>query len=331
MKFVNSSKGNRHCLFEIDNISLLLNYSDNDKNVNINKGCKIILNNTKFEYIENNIFFVIQSYIGNIQIISNNLNLIKVHDNLDENADINCFINCNILICFDSSYILLDKNRNKLLKLVPNIQKKEEIEDFILKIKTNQIKINLFKDLDIFFEPEEIFINIKLIKNFLKRIKKKVDESIQIKNKINYIINTEKNISFIYNDQFNKSNYYLILKKIQSKENLTIIKDIHLIYLEKEKENKNNNNQYKKIIKELDVIIKDSFNNKIIMYDIEFSSDIYCNLTKIDFDNLINIINDIRYSLKNNFTKNLNQNNIGNNINNNNFLRLFKMKIQKIE
>jgi hypothetical protein len=67
------------------------------------------------------------------------------------------------------------------------------------------------------------------------------------------------------------------------------------------------------------------------MYDIEFSSDIYCNLTKIDFDNLINIINDIRYSLKNNFTKNLNQNNIGNNINNNNFLRLFKMKIQKIE
>ena len=103
--------------------------------------------------------------------------------------------------------------------------------------------------MDIFFEPEEIFINIKLIKNFLKRIKKKVDESIQIKNKINYIINTEKNISFIYNDQFNKSNYYLILKKIQSKENLTIIKDIHLIYLEKEKENKNNNNQYKKIIK----------------------------------------------------------------------------------
>jgi hypothetical protein len=67
------------------------------------------------------------------------------------------------------------------------------------------------------------------------------------------------------------------------------------------------------------------------MYDIEFSSDIYCNLTKIDFDNLINIINDIRYSLQNNFTKNLNQNNIGNNINNNNFLRLFKMKIQKIE
>ena len=331
MKFVNASKGNRHCLFEIDNISLLLNYSDNEKNVNINKGCKIILNNTKCEYIENNIFFVIQSYIGNIQIISNNLNLIKVHDNLDENTDINCFINCNILICFDSSYILLDKNRNKLLKLVPNIQKKEEIEDFILKIKTNQIKINLFKDLDIFFEPEEIFINIKLIKNFLKRIKKKVDESIQIKNKINYIINTEKNISFIYNDEFNKSNYYLILKKIQSKENSTIIKDIHLIYLEKEKENKNNNNQYKKIIKEFDVIIKDSFKNKIIMYDIEFSSDIYCNLTKIDFDNLINIINDIRYSLQNNFTKNLNQNNIGNNINNNNFLRLFKMKIQKIE
>ena len=101
----------------------------------------------------------------------------------------------------------MDKNRNKLLKLVPNIQKKEEIEDFILKIKTNQIKINLYKELDIFFEPEEIFIKIKLIKNFLKRIKKKVDESIQIKNKINYIINNKKNISFIYNNEFNKSNY----------------------------------------------------------------------------------------------------------------------------
>ena len=227
MKFVNSFKGNRHFIIEIDNISLLLNYSDNENNINHNKGCKIILINSKIEYIENNIFFFIRSYFRNIQIISNNLNLIKVHDNLDENQDTNCFINCNYLVCFDSSYILIDKNRDKLLKLVPNINKKEEIEDFILKIKTNQIKVNLFKELDIFFEPEEIFINIKLIKNFFKRIKKKVYESIQIKNKINLIINTEKNISLIYYDELNKSNYYLILKKIKSKENSTILKNVH--------------------------------------------------------------------------------------------------------
>ena len=86
-------------------------------------------------------FFFIKSNFKNIQIISNNLNLIKVHDNIDENEDSNCFINCNYLVCFDSSYILIDKNRDELIKLVPNINKKEEIEDFILQIKTNQIKV----------------------------------------------------------------------------------------------------------------------------------------------------------------------------------------------
>ena len=330
IKFLNSYKGNRHCSIEIENISLLLNYSNNEKNIN-NKGCKIILINTKIEYIENSIFFVIRSYSDNIQVISNNLNLIKVYDKIDENQEINCFINCNILICYDSAYDILDKNRNQLIKLVPNINKKEEIEDFILKIKTNQIKINLFKEFDIFFEPEEIFININLIKNFFKKIKKKVNETIQIKNKINLIVNSEKNISLIYNDEYNKSNYYLILKEIKSKENSTIFKNVHLIYIEKE--NKRNKNQNKKtIINEFDVIIKDSFKNNIIMYDVEFSSDIYCYLNKIDFDNLYNIINDIRYSLKNNFQNNINQNQISNNVvAKNNFQKLYKIKIQKIE
>ena len=328
IKFVNSCKGNRHFLIEIDNISLVLNYSDNNKNSNYNKGCKIILFNTKIEYIENNIFFVIKSYINNIQMISNNLNLIKVHDNLEENEDDNCFINCNTLVCFNNPYFLIDKYRQELLKLVPNINKKEEIEDFILRIKTNQIKVNLFKELDIFFEPEEIFINVKLIKNFFKRIKKKVDESIQIVNKINLIINTEKNISLIYYDELNKSNYYLILKKIKSKENSTILKNVHLIYVEKEdKINKNK----KTIIKEFDVIIKDSLVDKTIIYNVEFSSDISISLNKIDFDNLYNIINDIRYSLKNNFAKNISQNKNNNSVNANNFQRLFRIKIQKIE
>ena len=325
MKFVNSSKGNRHFTFEIENISLILNYSENESNMNINyeKGCKIILNKTKIEYIENNIFFIIQSYFGNIKFISNNINLIQVHDNLDENLDINCFINCNILICYDSSYILLDKNRDKLLKLIPNIKKKEEIEDFILKVKTNQIKINIFKELDISFESDEIFMNIKLIKDFFKKIKRKFDESIKIINKINININTEKNISLIHYDEINKSKYYLIIKKICSKENRTTLKDVHLMNIGNE--NKNN----KIIIREFDVIIKDSFNNQKIMYDIEFSSDICCYFDKNDFDNIYNIINDIRYTFRNNFYFNNKAKNGNNKINN--FLRLFRMKIKKIE
>ena len=145
------------------------------------------------------------------------------------------------------------------------------------------------------------------------------------------IINTEKNISLIYYDELNKSNYYLILKKIKSKENSTILKNVHLIYVEKE--NKNNQNQNKKtIIKEFDVIIKDSFYNNIIMYDVEFSSDIFISLNKIDFDNLYNIINDISNSLKNNFSKNINQQQNQNYlINRNSFQRLYRIKIQKIE
>jgi hypothetical protein len=113
MKFVNSYKGNRYCSVEIENISLLLNYSNNEKNIN-NKGCKIIIINTKIEYIENNIFFMIKSYFGNIQIISNNLNLIKVYKQEKEQSSINdniiideildkeenSFLNCNLLVCF---------------------------------------------------------------------------------------------------------------------------------------------------------------------------------------------------------------------------------------
>ena len=95
--------------------------------------------------------------------------------------------------------------------MIPNIKKKEEIEEFILKIKTNQIKINIFKELDISFESEEIFMNIKLIKDFFKRIKRKVDESIQINNKINISINAEKNISLIHYDELNSTKYYLII------------------------------------------------------------------------------------------------------------------------
>ena len=345
IKFVHLCKGNRQCLIEIDNISLFLSYSDKKNNINHNKGCKINIINTKIEYIENNIFFIIKSYFGNIQIISNNLNLIKVYkqekeqsnsnDNIiiDEILDKeeNSFLNCNLLVCFENIYYLIDKNRDELLKLIPNINKKEEIEDFILKIKTNQIKVNIFKELDIFFEPEEIFINIKLIKNFFKRIKKKVDETIQIKNKMNLIINTEKNISLIYYDELNKSNYYLILKKIKSKENSTILKDVHLIYVEKENKRKKEQNK-KIIIKEFDVIIKDSFNNNIIMYDAEFSSEVNISLNKVDFDNLYNIINDIRYSLKNNFAKNINQMQNNNDLNNlANFQSLFTIKIQKFE
>ena len=121
-----------------------------------------MLDNTKIEYVENNIFFLIQSYFGSVKLIRNNINLIQVHDKINENLDINCFINCNLMVCFDSSYSLLDRNRDKLLKLIPNIKKKEEIEEFILKIKTNQIKINIFKELDISFESEEIFMNISL-------------------------------------------------------------------------------------------------------------------------------------------------------------------------
>ena len=350
IKFVHTCKGNRHFFLEIDNISLFLNYSDKKNKINHNKGCKINLINTKIEYIENNIFFMIKSYFENIQIISNNLNLIKVHEQdndkeqdkspkieinkiIDENLDIeeNSFLNCNLLVCFENPYYIIDRNREEILKLIPNIKKKEEIEEFILKIKTNQIKVNIFKELDIFFQPEEIFINIKLIKNFFKRIKKKVDESIQIKNKMNLIINTEKNISLIYYDELNKSNYYLILKKIKSKENSTILKNVHLIYVEKENKRKKELNK-KIIIKEFDVIIKDTFKNNIIMYDIEFSSEINIALNKIDFDNLYNIINDIRYSLKNNFAKNVNQTQNQNNLNNCiNFQRLYTIKIQKIE
>ena len=321
MKFVNSSKGNRHFTSEIENISLLLNYSENEKNYD--KGCKIVLNNTKIEYIENNIFFIIQFYLGNIKFISNNINLIQVHDNLEENLDLNCFLNCNILVCYDSSYLLLDKNRDKLLKLIPNIKKREEIEEFILRVKTNQIKLNIFKELDISFQSDEIFMNIKLIKDFFKRIKRKFDETIQINNKINLNINAEKNISLIHYDELNKSKYYLIIKKICSKENKTILKDVHLMNIEIE--NKNN----KKILKEFDVIIKDSLFEKKLIYDIEFASDIACYLDKNDFDNIYNIINDIRYTFKNNFSRNNNK--IKNSNRNNNFQRTFKMKIKKLE
>lgn len=90
-------------------------------------------------------------------------------------------------------------------------------------------------------------------------------------------------------------------------------------------ENKNN----KIIIREFDVIIKDSFNNQKIMYDIEFSSDICCYFDKNDFDNIYNIINDIRYTFRNNFYFNNKAKNGNNKINN--FLRLFRMKIKKIE
>ena len=323
VKFLNLNKGNRHFTIQIDNISLLLNYSENEKNINYNKGCNIVLDNTKIEYVENNIFFLIQSYFGSVKLIRNNINLIQVHDKINENLDINCFINCNLMVCFDSSYSLLDRNRDKLLKLIPNIKKKEEIEEFILKIKTNQIKINIFKELDISFESEEIFMNIKLIKDFFKRIKRKVDESIQINNKINLNINAEKNISLIHSDELNKNKYYLIIKKISSKENKTILKDVHLLSIEKEKKIK------KIIVKEFDVIIKDSFNNKKLLYDIEFSSDIICYFNKIDFDNIYNIINDIRFIFKNNFS--LNDNKILPMSYKNNFQRLFKIKIKKVE
>ena len=43
-------------------------------------------------------------------------------------------------------------------------------------------------------------MNIKLIKDFFKRIKRKLDDSIQINNKINLNINAEKNISLIHSD-----------------------------------------------------------------------------------------------------------------------------------
>ena len=322
MKFVSSSKGNRHFTAEIENISLLLNYSENEKNYD--KGCKIVLNYTKIEYLENNIFFIIQSYLGNVKFISNNINLIQVHDNLDENIDINCFLNCNILVCYDSSYMLLDKNRDKIMKLIPNIKKREEIEEFILRVKTNQIKLNIFKELDISFQSEEIFMNIKLIKDFFKRIKRKIDETIQINNKINLNINAEKNISLIHYDELNKSKYYLIIKKICSKDNKTILKDVHLMNIENE--NKNN----KKILKDFDVIIKDSLIDQKLIYDIEFASDIVCYFDKNDFDNIYNIINDIRYAFKNNFLINNNKVKHSNN-RNNNFQRTFKMKIKKLE
>ena len=326
LKFVNSSKGNRHFTIEIENISLLLKYPENAKDININydKGCEIVLNNTKIEYMENNIFFIIQSYFGNIKVIRNNINLIQVNDNVDEDVDINSFINCNLLVCYDSSYLLLDNNRDKLLKLIPNIKKKEEIEEFILKVKTNQIKLNIFKEVDISFESEEIFMNIKLIKDFFKKIKRKFDESIQIKNKINLNINSEKNITLVHYDELNKNKYYLVIKKISSKENKTILKDVYL--MNKGTKNKNN----KIIVKEFDIIIKDYLINQKIMYDIEFTSDIFCYLDKIDYDNIYNIISDIRYTFKNNFSMNINKDQL-NSVKNNNFLRLFKFKIKKIE
>ena len=326
IKFVNSCKGNRHFIFEIENITLLLKYPEDLKNMGMNydKGCEIILSNTKIEYMENGIFFMIQSYLGNIKVIRNNINLIQVHDNVEENLEVNCFVNCNILVCYDSSYLLLDNNRDKLLKLIPNITKREEIEELILKIKSNQVKLNIFKKLDIFFESQEIFMNIKLFKGFFKKIKRKFDESIQIINKINININSEKNISFIHYDELNKIKYYLVIKKISSKENKTILKDVYLMNMGNE--NKNN----KIIIKEFDVIIKDSIVNKKIMYDIQFISVITCFFDKVDYDNLFNIITDIRFSFKNNFSINNNKLHKENN-SNNNFLRLFEFKIKKIE
>ena len=62
--------------------------------------------------------------------------------------------------------------------------------------------------------------------------------------------------------------------------------------IEKEKKIK------KIIVKEFDVIIKDSFNNKKLLYDIEFSSDIICYFNKIDFDNIYNIIKILDLFLK---------------------------------
>ena len=85
VKFLNLNKGNRHFTIQIDNISLLLNYSENEKNINYNKGCNIVLDNTKIEYVENNIFFLIQSYFGSVKLIRNNINLIQVHDKINEN------------------------------------------------------------------------------------------------------------------------------------------------------------------------------------------------------------------------------------------------------
>ena len=66
------------------------------------------------------------------------------------------------------------------------------------------------------------------------------------------------------------------------------------------------------------------------MYDIQFITDIICFFDKTDYDNIYNIINNIRFSFKNNFSTDNNKLQKKNN-NNNKFQRFFKFKIKKIE
>ena len=339
-KFIHSEKGNRQTNIEISNISISINYSEND---NYNKGLKIIFNNTKSEYSDNNIFLFLRTYIGNIQLISNNLNLIRVNETIENNF----FVNINLLSCFNSAYNILEKHRDEINKLIPNIQKQEEIKEFITKLQSNQVKLNILKELDIFFEPEEIFTNIKLIKNVSKKIKKKINESLHLINKLNFCLNTEKNISFIYVDELTKNKYYIIIQQIKSKDHQTIIKNINVVFHDKISNNDNNLNKEsnkKVVVKEFDIIInkifqlnknKTNYNN---LYKIEFSKEIFCCLYKIDYDNICNIISKIIFSVKNNFIKNTflsqfqNDNVKKNNKNiNNDIINIFDIKIQKIQ